>query len=192
MITNLATNRQVFTSNVFLVTGERNVLVDAGDNFDVVSAVHEHVDELDAQVLTHTHPDHVGNVIAVTEAFDVECWGYDTEHPVVDRGIADGDTVQLGDHAYEALFTPGHAVDHICFYSDASGILFAGDLIFANGGVGRTDFEGGDRQTLIESIDRVADRVGSSIQALHTGHGPSVTSNPERHVQMAQQAARTL
>jgi len=36
MITNLAQRHQGFTSNVFLVTGDRTVLVDVGNGFDVV------------------------------------------------------------------------------------------------------------------------------------------------------------
>ena len=34
-VTNLARNAQAFTSNVYLVEGERTVLVDAGTSFDV-------------------------------------------------------------------------------------------------------------------------------------------------------------
>jgi len=190
MIQNLAAGQQGFTSNVFLVDGDRTVLVDVGNDFDVVSATREAVDDLDAVVLTHTHPDHVGNLDAVTEAFDVDVWGYDTDHPGVDHGIEDGERVQLGSDSYEALHTPGHKNDHLCLYSEAAGVLFAGDLIFSNGGFGRTDLEEGDRQLLIESIERVHDVVSKDLSELHTGHGPSVTTNPFQDVELALQAAR--
>jgi glyoxylase-like metal-dependent hydrolase (beta-lactamase superfamily II) len=190
MIHNLAAGQQGFTSNVFLVDGDRTVLVDVGNDFDVVSATREAVDDLDAVVLTHTHPDHVGNLDAVTEAFDVDVWGYDTDHPGVDHGIEDGGRVQLGSDSYEALHTPGHKNDHLCLYSEAAGVLFAGDLIFSNGGFGRTDLEEGDRQLLIESIERVHDVISKDLSELHTGHGPSVTTNPFQDVELALQAAR--
>jgi hydroxyacylglutathione hydrolase len=187
---NLAAGQAGFTSNVFLVDGERTVLVDVGNQFDVVSATREYVDDIDAVVLTHTHPDHVGNLDAVTEAFGVDVWGYDTDHPGVDHEIEDGEMVQLGDDSYEALHTPGHKNDHICLYSAGANVLFAGDLVFSNGGFGRTDLEEGSRRQLVESIQRVLTRVDETLEELHTGHGPSVTTNPYQDIELALQAAR--
>lgn len=190
MIQNLAARQAGFTSNAFLVSGERTVLVDVGNQFDIVSEAREYVEDVDAVVLTHTHPDHVGNLDAVVDAFGVDVWGYDTSQPGVDHEIADGESVQLGDDAYEALHTPGHKDDHICLYSPDADVLFAGDLVFANGGFGRTDLEEGNRRLLIESIERVLERIDESLAALHTGHGPSVTSNPYHDVELAFQAAK--
>jgi hydroxyacylglutathione hydrolase len=189
MIQNLAARQAGFTSNTFLVTGERTVLVDVGNEFDVVSEVREYTDSVDAVVMTHTHPDHVGNLDAVVEAFDVDVWGYDPAQPGVDHEIEDGESVQLGDDTYEALHTPGHKNDHICLYSPASEVLFAGDLVFADGGFGRTDLDEGNRHHLIESIRRVLDAIDEGLTGLHTGHGPSVTTNPYQDVELALQAA---
>ncbi|SEP94175.1 MBL fold metallo-hydrolase [Natrinema salaciae] len=190
MIDNLAAGVRAFTSNAFLVTGERSVLVDTGANFDVVDALHSRVDDLDAVVLTHTHRDHVGNLEAVTDAFGVDVWGYDPSIDGVDHAIADEETVRLGDHEYVALHTPGHKNDHLCLYSASAGVLFAGDLVFQNGSFGRTDLEEGDREALIESIDRVLERIDPDLEELHTGHGPSVTTDPYDHVELAAQMAR--
>jgi glyoxylase-like metal-dependent hydrolase (beta-lactamase superfamily II) len=190
MIRNLAQGVRAFTSNAFLVTGETTALVDTGANFDVVAAVREHVDTLDRVYLTHTHEDHVGNVADVRDAFDVETWGFDTAHPAVDHGIEDGETVQIGDDSYEALHTPGHKDDHLCLYSRGASVLFAGDLVFANGSFGRTDLEEGDREALVESIDRVRETVGERLEAMHTGHGPSVVERPYDDIELAGRAAR--
>jgi glyoxylase-like metal-dependent hydrolase (beta-lactamase superfamily II) len=190
MITNVARGARGFTSNAFLVTGERTVLVDAGANFEVEGRIRDHVDALDGVVLTHTHPDHVGNLDDVRAAFDVEVEGFDAENPAVDAGLEDGDAVVLGDHEYRVLHTPGHAPDHVCLYGPGPRILFAGDLIFQNGAFGRTDLEGGDRATLIESIDRVRSAIDEDLAEMHTGHGPSVTTRPYDDVEAAGRAAR--
>ncbi|MFC6904380.1 MBL fold metallo-hydrolase [Halalkalicoccus tibetensis] len=190
MITNLAAGVQAFTSNAFLVEGERTVLVDAGANFDVASVIRERVEALDGVVLTHTHRDHVENLPGVREAFDVNVQGFDPDHPEVDHAIDDGESLTLGDHEYRALHTPGHKDDHLCFYAADPGILFAGDLIFRNGSFGRTDLEEGDRGALIDSIDRVAEVVAADLAQLHTGHGPSVEDDAYSHIELAGQAAR--
>ena len=190
MIINIARGVQAFTSNAFLVEGDRTVLVDTGSNFDAEARIRDRDADLDAVILTHTHPDHVGNLRAVKDAFGVEAWGFDADQPGVDNPIADEETVRLGDDAYTALHTPGHKNDHLCFYSSGASVLFAGDLIFQNGSFGRTDLEEGDRATLVESIDRVRERVDEHLQAMHTGHGPSVETNPYHDVELAGRAAR--
>lgn len=206
MIRNIAAGVDAFTSNAFVVSGPphadapataddgeagRRTLVDAGANFDAVSAVRDHVDGLDAVVLTHTHADHVENVDAVREAFGVETWGFDASSPVVDNELPDGATVEMGTAEYETLHTPGHKDDHLCLYAPAAGVLFAGDLVFQNGGFGRTDLAEGDREKLIESVERVQGRIGADLREMHVGHGPSVTTDPADHVAAAARAART-
>jgi hydroxyacylglutathione hydrolase len=188
MISNLAQGVSAFTSNAFLVGGDRRVLVDPGANFDVVSKLRDR-GGLDAVVLTHTHRDHVGNLQAVVDAFDVDVWGFDPGQPGVDHAIADGDVVALGAHDYTAYHTPGHKGDHLCFHSADVDVLFAGDLIFQNGGFGRTDLPEGDRATLVESLERMVDVVDDDLAAMHCGHGPSVTNEPSGHVELALQAA---
>jgi hydroxyacylglutathione hydrolase len=190
MIRNLAAGQAGMTSNVFLVDGERTVLVDVGSGFDVVSATREHAETIDAVVLTHTHPDHVGNLDTVVDAFSVDVWGYDPEQSGVDHEIEDEETLLLGDHEYEALHTPGHKDDHVCLYAPAAETLFAGDLIFANGGFGRTDLAEGHRPTLIDSVERVFARVDEALNELHSGHGPSVTTNPYHDIELALQASK--
>ncbi len=190
MVTNLAADVRAFTSNVFLVDGERTVLVDPGANFDVVSRVEDRVGDLDAVVLTHTHSDHVGNLEDVKRAFGVDAWGYDPDHEGVDHAIADEDRVRIGDHEYVALHTPGHKDDHLCLYSGAASVLFAGDLVFQNGGFGRTDLEEGNRRVLVDSIDRLLEWIDPDLDEMHVGHGPSVYENPYGHVELAGRMAR--
>lgn len=185
-IHNLAAGVTGMTSNAYFVEGETPAVVDTGSGFDIIAAIEDR--ELPAPehvVLTHTHPDHVGNVDALVSTFDVPVYGYDTEAASVTDYLDDGETVRLGDHDYEAWFTPGHAPDHLCLYSATAGVLFCGDLIFPNGGVGRTDLPGCDHEQLVESIESVRSRLTTSLQSLYAGHMPPVESGADRHVEAA-------
>ncbi|WP_046214216.1 MBL fold metallo-hydrolase [Paenibacillus wulumuqiensis] len=42
------------------------------------------------------------------------------------------DRLMLGDTEYEAIWTPGHAADHFCFWNAELRILISGDMLFAD------------------------------------------------------------
>lgn len=189
-VRNIARGVQSFTSNAFLVDGERTVLVDAGSGFDAVERIEAATGALDAVALTHTHPDHVGTLESVVEAFGVDVWGFDPHSGFVDHALADGDSIRIGDEDYEVLHTPGHKNDHVCLYSAAAGALFAGDLVFANGGYGRTDLEEGDHGALLDSLEYLLSSVDSALSTMYVGHGQTVDADPKQHIELALQTAR--
>lgn len=163
-----------FTANIFLALGDRPVLVDAGSLPGVASVVREFTDTLDAVVLTHRHGDHVGQLDAVLEAFDADCYAYGA-HPRRTHELADGDEMMLGDGRFDVLHTPGHAPDHVVFVSDST--VFAGDLVVPNdqafdyGSYGATGGPGPAREQLIESLERLLERLPDGVEHLYAGHG---------------------
>ncbi|MFB6103214.1 MAG: MBL fold metallo-hydrolase [Haloplanus sp.] len=163
-----------FTCNAYLVTGERPALVDAGTMPGVESVIADHVDRLDRVVLTHQHADHVGELDAVLDAFDADLYAY-ADHPRRTHALDDGDTVALGDGAFETVYTPGHADDHVAFVSDHT--LFSGDVVvyndgaFDDGSFGRTDMAGQSRERLIESLETLLARLPDSVESMYAGHG---------------------
>jgi glyoxylase-like metal-dependent hydrolase (beta-lactamase superfamily II) len=84
-------------------------------------------------ILTHTHSDHLGATAGLKAATGATVYGY--HRPVKasfvpDVGLHDGDEVA----GLRALFTPGHAGDHLCFVLDVPGtgaILFSGDHVMS-------------------------------------------------------------
>ncbi|WP_160135122.1 MBL fold metallo-hydrolase [Halococcus salsus] len=173
-ITNVTEGADTFTANVFLVEGARNVLVDAGAMAGVEDRVAEHVDDLDAVVLTHQHGDHVAELDAVLDAFDADLLAYG-DHPRRTEAIDDGDTVEIGDESFEVVHTPGHADDHVSLLSETT--IFSGDVVvhddgaFDDGSFGRTDMAGQSREELIESIRRILDRLPDGVERMYAGHG---------------------
>ena len=171
---NVTAGAEGFTCNAYLVLGERPALVDAGAMPGVVDVVREHTDVLYAVALTHQHGDHVQELDAVLDVFDAECYSY-AEHPRRTVALSDGDTVDLGDETFEAVYTPGHADDHIAFVSDTT--LFSGDVVvhddgaFDYGSFGRTDLPGQSRERLIESIETLLSRMPDGVTHMYAGHG---------------------
>ncbi|SDZ90508.1 Glyoxylase, beta-lactamase superfamily II [Haloplanus vescus] len=171
-----------FTCNAYLVTGESPTLVDAGAMPGVETVVAEYVDDVDRVVLTHQHSDHVAELDAVLDAFDADVYAYG-EHPRRTHELADGDTVQMGDETFEAVYTPGHADDHVSLVSETT--LFSGDVVvyndgaFDDGSFGRTDMPGQSRNRLIESLETVLERLPASVDALYAGHGDPFYADEE-------------
>ncbi|AFZ73195.1 MBL fold metallo-hydrolase [Natronobacterium gregoryi] len=163
-----------FTCNVFLVVGEETTLVDTGAYEGVVDSIHEHVDDVDSVVMTHQHGDHVAQLEAVADAFDPDVYAAD-DHPARTHALEDGDTVRIGDEAFDVVYTPGHADDHVALVSETT--LFSGDVVvhddgaFDDGSFGRTDMAGQSRERLIESIRELLDRMPDGVEHMYAGHG---------------------
>ncbi len=47
--------------------------------------------------------------------------------PVPTRRLANGTELHFGERTLQAVHTPGHTADHLCFFDPGSGVLFGGD-----------------------------------------------------------------
>jgi glyoxylase-like metal-dependent hydrolase (beta-lactamase superfamily II) len=145
---------------------------------------------------THGHFDHVGankRMKAATgapiliHALDAPmlstlsrsaaAWGMSAEDsPSPDRTIDEGDVIRFGSISFQVIHTPGHTLGGVSLLAD--GCLFVGDTLFA-GSVGRTDFPGGDFDTLRSSIQKKLFTLGDEVKVF-TGHGPETTIGEEK------------
>jgi glyoxylase-like metal-dependent hydrolase (beta-lactamase superfamily II) len=94
------------------------------------------------------------------------------------RWLVDGDTLTLGRSTVTVRHCPGHTPGHVVFHSAQAQRCFVGDVLFA-GSIGRTDFPGGDHDTLIASITERLWPMGDDTVFI-PGHGPESTLGRER------------
>jgi len=189
----------------YLVTagGREAVLIDPGGDDDLV-AEHLRLASLTPTriLLTHGHIDHTAAVPALKRRYpEAEVAIHEADAAMLtdggaalatmiglpfepcepDRLLADGDTLSLGQQTVEVLHTPGHTPGGVSFLvrgDDGPPVVFSGDTLFA-GGIGRTDFPGGDFALLIETIRTRLFPLGDEA-IVFPGHGEPTTIGEER------------
>ena len=96
--------------------------------------------------------------------------------------LGEGDEVSLGESTFKVIHLPGHTPGGLGLYwagtDSVAGMLFSGDALFA-GGIGRTDFPGGDEKTLLSVIREKLFALPDDTLVL-PGHGPSTTIGREK------------
>jgi hydroxyacylglutathione hydrolase len=85
---------------------------------------------------THWHPDHIGGNDAIKAATGCKVTGPAAEAArisTLDRTVAEGDLVCLGDHEAGVIEVPAHTAGHIAYHLRDAHLLFIGDTLFAMG-----------------------------------------------------------
>ncbi|MBQ9439510.1 MAG: MBL fold metallo-hydrolase [Paludibacteraceae bacterium] len=90
--------------------------------------------------------------------------------------ISDGQVLQFGNTMLKVIHTPGHSPGSVCFWCEEEHLLFSGDTLFRLS-VGRTDFEQGSTEQLMQSLQRLA-LLPPGTKVL-PGHGPATTIRTE-------------
>jgi glyoxylase-like metal-dependent hydrolase (beta-lactamase superfamily II) len=179
------------------VVGEGEVaVIDPGPDLP------DHVDALLASLagerithilVTHTHNDHSPAARPVKQATGAPTYGFGP-HAGGQRGeagseaggdwdfmpdivVKDGDEIAGGKWRFEAVHTPGHTSNHLCFALPDAGILFSGDHVmgWSTSVIAPPD---GDMASYMGSLDKLLARPD---QVYWPTHGPAVTE-PGRHV----------
>ena len=72
--------------------------------------------------------DMVADRCRLPEGYDVSTYEFFQGAPT--RVLSDGDEIDLGNRTLRVLHTPGHSPGHMCFWEEARGYLFTGDLVY--------------------------------------------------------------
>jgi hydroxyacylglutathione hydrolase len=185
-----------FRSNCYVVRRDRTaadaVVIDPGDDPTALRLDLARMGATTAAILvTHTDVDHVAGVAALADGTGADVWAPVGEVEALRAGVTrgglpvpahdpahtvtGGDEISVGGIAFDVVDVPGHSSGHVAFHHD--GELFAGDLLFA-GSVGRVDLDGGDWDTLLDSLRALLDRFPPDT-VVYPGHGPATTLGRE-------------
>lgn len=165
-------------TNTYLIGARRPILLDTGAG--VAGYVRLLVDflgseaqgEISRVVLTHRHVDHIGGVPDVRRAFPripvAKLVKNDATLPVAMESLEDGAVIRGDGVTLRAVYTPGHASDHLCYYLEEERALFSGDLILG-GSTTVIPPDDGDLGDYLDSLRRV---LRLDVQRIYPAHGP--------------------
>ena len=127
-------------------------------------------------IISHGHRDHIGGVDRIQEAMGapVRC------HPKLAKELRQvlGNNEELvvplrsremlraGGAALRALFTPGHAIDHVCYHLAAERVLFTGDTI-----LGASSSSVSDLYEYMKTLGKLSQL---RVDTIAPAHGPVV------------------
>jgi hydroxyacylglutathione hydrolase len=93
---------------------------------------------------------------------------------VVEHHVNEGDIIKIGSLELQVWSTPGHADSQLAFRLNQ--LLFSGDNIYRDGGVGAIDaHHGSDIPSFIRSLERIRD---ADVEWLLPSHGPYFRKDP--------------
>jgi glyoxylase-like metal-dependent hydrolase (beta-lactamase superfamily II) len=185
----VAPNPSVMTgpgTNTYLVGSDEVAVIDPGPLImDHVSGIREQAaGKIRWVIATHTHPDHSPGAAELASLTGAELIGmpapegrHQDQTFVPDRIIADGDRIEGAGFVLEAVHTPGHASNHVCYRHLGHDWLFTGDHVISGSTVVINPPDG-NMAAYIDSLRRVRD-LQCRIHA--PGHGDLIR-DPERVV----------
>ncbi len=192
-----------FATNAYIVRARGTAACWVVDPADGAEALVDHLRRngwTAARILvTHGHGDHIAGVATVKQAFPEAIFtapagdeamladpranvsamfGAAITAPPADELIRPGDSLTLGEGTWAVLDTAGHTPGGISLYCAAAGVVLVGDALFA-GGIGRTDFPGGDMNRLLATLRENLLTLPDDTVVL-PGHGPRTTIGAEK------------
>ncbi|MBW1649839.1 MAG: MBL fold metallo-hydrolase [Deltaproteobacteria bacterium] len=187
-------------ANCFIIGCEETkkaLVIDPGDDVEqILIELTENNLKLEYILNTHGHFDHAGGNNQLKSATGAEIMIHKedapflnvisakakmfglsaTDSPAADKFLEEGDIITCGTITAKVIHTPGHSPGGLSFAID--NMLFVGDTLF-DGSIGRTDFDGGDYNTLIKNIQNKLFAYDDDTK-VYTGHGPSTTIGKEK------------
>lgn len=150
--------------------GPKRLLIDTGEGKptwlqSLKNVLKEEQASVDQAILTHWHPDHVGGVEDLLQAFP-KASVFKNQPSNKQHDIRNGQTFATQGATLRAFHCPGHTTDHMAFVLEEENAMFTGDNVL---GQGTAVFE--DLATYMDSLNRMQHEVSGRA---YPGHGPVI------------------
>ncbi|ROW15987.1 hypothetical protein VPNG_02625 [Cytospora leucostoma] len=166
-------------TNTYLVgLGSSRILIDTGEGdpgwisaiVDVLTESQIHISHV---LLTHWHGDHTGGVPdIITHDPKLVSHVYKNKPDPGQLHISDGQVFRVNGATLRAVFTPGHAIDHMCFLLEEENALFTGDNVLGHGYSVVLD--------LSEYMQSLARMAALQCTTGYPGHGARIDDMPAK------------
>jgi ribonuclease/clavin/mitogillin len=173
-------------TNTYLVGRSDPILIDTGSGVpEYIPLLERYLDERGWRapsrvLLTHRHRDHLGGVKDLRTRFPglpvAKRIHRDDDLPENIGDIRDGDVIEGDGVTLVAVYTPGHASDHLCYYLREEKALFTGDVVLS-GSTSVIPAGDGDLLDYMNSLKRLQ---GLDVRRIYSAHGPVIEDGPER------------
>ncbi len=169
-------------NNTYLFDGAEPTLIDAGvGNTDHLDAIASRLNgrALVRVLVTHGHPDHASGLPALRQRWpSLEARKWMSAPEPGWQGLDDGGGVRAGDTWLTVVHTPGHAVDHVCFWEPEARDLYCGDMMTATTTILVPPAAGGGSlKAYLASLQRLIDLRPAIAWP---GHGPEISRPVDR------------
>jgi hydroxyacylglutathione hydrolase len=146
-------------------------------------------------LLTHSHWDHIADVFEVKKSFSIHVAVHPLDLPNLERPGADGipfsmeivpvkadrvindhEIIEVGECHLRVIYTPGHSIGSVCFYSSETEMVFTGDTLF-RGAIGNLSFLTSRPDLMESSLARLKELPRET--KVYPGHGSPTTIGRE-------------
>ncbi|MDE6295970.1 MAG: MBL fold metallo-hydrolase [Muribaculaceae bacterium] len=171
----------------------------AGLIYDVIQRNGWHIEKI---LLTHGHVDHIGAAGLLREKLVAPVYVYPQDAPYLTdtylnlsmetgqpvtiphyEELYDGEIIRLKANSsffLKVIHTPGHTPGSVTYYSPEDRAAFIGDLLYQHG-PGLTNFPGGNRRLLQESIiNKIFTLPDDTV--LYSGHATPIIVGREKEI----------
>ena len=194
------------STNVYLIFyNGKCLIIDPSDEAEkIISCIEERKANPLAILITHGHFDHIMAAEHLADKYGIKIYAGEADRQLLedsglnlgkrflgedftleaDNYLKGGDELEFGGFKLKVIYTPGHTVGSISFYSDDledneafKKVIFTGDALFA-GSIGRVDFPTGNEAAMKRTLEEVFKKL-SPDTVVFPGHGVATTIERE-------------
>lgn len=192
-------------ANCYLLYEQKSkkaVVIDPGDDVEYIGSMLDKYRLTPERIVaTHGHFDHIMGAFALSAHWNIPFFIHKDDEfllsrmsesamhflgvrtvdpaPVVGGYVKDGDVIPVGEHLKLTVrHVPGHTPGSVALVLSGSPVCFVGDVIFAEGLTGRTDFSYSDKTLMRQSVNLLLSLPETTV--LYPGHAETTTVSDEK------------